>query len=322
MGIMIGKALAILKDCKGNIVGARLLIQDKGELDVKTSEIIKYKENLKLTNAIVMDTGFIRGKNQKLDVITINNSNNPIKHKIKTDAAKLLAKDHITVYHGCKDNKMKPTFGMGKANNDYGQGFYTTPDIELGKEWAYAAYTHGNQGYIHTFKDVDISGLRILDFTQLETEHWLAELLYYRNISDRNDRSMNGVPMVYMQKILKYCKLDTKDYDIIIGYRADDSYFSFAVSFVRGLIFEETLENALRAGNLGLQVFFKSRKAFERLRNCEHTVDKVDVHYYDKFYKRDRQARTLVDKLIRNNDSVRNQITIADIIKKYENGGS
>ena len=41
----------------------------------------------------------------------------------------------VMLYHGNQDAVMIPVFGQGKSNNDYGQGFYTTPDKELGKEW-------------------------------------------------------------------------------------------------------------------------------------------------------------------------------------------
>lgn len=35
------------------------------------------------------------------------------------------------LYHGNKDINMRPKYGVGKKNNDYGQGFYTTPDLKL-----------------------------------------------------------------------------------------------------------------------------------------------------------------------------------------------
>lgn len=30
--------------------------------------------------------------------------------------------------------------------------------------------------------------------------------------------------------------IDLKDYDVVIGYRADDSYFSFAESFIQNVL--------------------------------------------------------------------------------------
>ena len=40
-------------------------------------------------------------------------------------------------------------------------------------------------------------------------------------------------------------KVDYKDYDIIIGYRADDSYFSYAGDFVNGTLSFSDLSEAM-----------------------------------------------------------------------------
>lgn len=166
------------------------------------------------------------------------------------------------LYHGNKDINMQPKYGVGKKNNDYGQGFYTTPDLQLAKEWAYSGYTSGLRGYVHSYA-LDINGLNILDFTQLDSMHWLAELLVNRNIS-KVDTS--EIVVENIKKVISKYKLDTTYYDIIIGYRADDSYFSYATDFVSGLIYRETLDKALHLGKLGLQVFIKSKKGFEALK--------------------------------------------------------
>ena len=42
----------------------------------------------------------------------------------------------LTLYHGSPQKDFTPTFGLGKDEHDYGRGFYTTDDIELGREWA------------------------------------------------------------------------------------------------------------------------------------------------------------------------------------------
>lgn len=53
--------------------------------------------------------------------------------------------------------------------------------------------------------------------------------------------------------------------DMMIGYRADDSYFSFAQDFINGTISYRQLNNALHLGRLGQQFVFKSRTAFDRI---------------------------------------------------------
>lgn len=69
--------------------------------------------------------------------------------------------------------------------------------------------------------------------------------------------------------LLEKYKLDTGAHDVIIGYRADDSYFAYAEAFVSGTIYKDTLEKALRTGELGIQVFIKGERAFDMpLRSC------------------------------------------------------
>ena len=60
--------------------------------------------------------------------------------------------------------------------------------------------------------------------------------------------------------------VDYKNYDIIKGYRADDSYFSFARSFVSNEISLKQLGYAMRLGKLGEQYVLKSKKAFDTIK--------------------------------------------------------
>lgn len=71
---------------------------------------------------------------------------------------KLLNSKIITVYHGTKNDALKPLYGRGKLDCDYGQGFYTTPELKLAKEWAWSSYTAGDKGYVYTYQ-LDTTGL-------------------------------------------------------------------------------------------------------------------------------------------------------------------
>ena len=53
---------------------------------------------------------------------------------------------------------------------------------------------------------------------------------------------------------------------MIIGYRADDSYFTFAQDFVAGAISLKKLSEAMRLGKFWEQIVLKSEKAFEHIR--------------------------------------------------------
>lgn len=214
----------------------------------------------------------------------INHMPNAVEQQEMRAAANLLKQDILTLYHGSKEAELTPRYGAGRPNNDYGAGFYTTPDIELAKEWAYSSYTKGNQGYLHTFR-LQKDGLKILDLTQHDSLHWIAELLSHREINLEGREALRDIRDAFIQKY----KLNTDDYDVIIGYRADDSYFSYAVDFLQSAIYKDTLENALRYGHLGLQVFIKSEKAFAQLEKM--AVEAVPLKYARFYEERDQDAR-------------------------------
>ena len=64
---------------------------------------------------------------------------------------------------------------------------------------------------------------------------------------------------------------DYKNYDVIIGYRADDAYFSFARAFVSNEISLSQLNIAMKLKKLGLQYCLKTKKAFNNL----HFIDSI-----------------------------------------------
>ena len=218
------------------------------------------------------------------DIITKEKPTMPEQAEIGA-VKKLLSQKVLRLYHGSKDKDLKPDFAFDNANNDYGKGLYTTPEIELGREWAYSSYTHGDKGYLYTY-EIDISDLKVLDLTRLDSMHWLAELLYNRKIDLSGREALQDT----IGEIIKKYKLDTDEYDIIVGYRANDSYFTYAIDFVSGAIYRDTLETALRNGNLGIQVFIKSKKAFDLLKAVGN-AEEVDDRYATFYRNRDKEAR-------------------------------
>lgn len=209
----------------------------------------------------------------------------------------MLNSSNITLYHGNKDDSIVPRFGFGKSDNDYGTGFYTTPDKELAKEWAWSGYTKGTHGYVHSYK-YDMSGLNVLDLTKISPLHWIAELLYNRDI-DSDEPILGEDSNWRKQEIIKRYKIDTSKYDLILGYRADDSYFRYAADFVSNSLSLENLQSAMRFGLLGLQVVLKSKRAFDEILKSEHTVEEVSIEYRRRFDKRDTAARNEYNQLIK-----------------------
>lgn len=246
------------------------------------------------------------GETENRRKIINDRPNAPQRHD-QMEADKLQNSGILTLYHGNKNISMVPAFGMGEVHNDYGQGFYTTPDKELGKEWAWGTYTRGDHGFLHVYT-IDIRDLNLLDLTKLDSVHWIAELLAHRTINFEGKEVVQDT----VSRFNQLYKLPTDSYDIIIGYRADDSYFRYAEDFASGLIYKETLETALRYGYLGLQVFIKSRKAFSCLQKVG--VEEVPEIYKQKYTRRDRNARQQYE-MARTTISVRRKQTIFDLIR-------
>ncbi len=90
--------------------------------------------------------------------------------------------------------------------------------------------------------------------------------------------------------LIKNFMPDTNDYDVIIGYRADDSYFSFARAFVNNEISLNQLSYAMRLGKLGEQIVLKSEKAFDSIKFISYEVCDNTI-YYAKRKARDDAAR-------------------------------
>ena len=189
----------------------------------------------------------------------------------------------MILYHGSNYIIDKPLYGAGKKHNDYGIGFYCTENIELAKEWS---VSDNLDGYVNIY-DMDIDGLNILDINSQNYTimHWLNILI--------NNRIFDcSTPLEREAKsyITQEFNIDTDKADIIKGYRADDSYFSYARVFISGIISYEQLCKAIMLGNLGEQICLKSKKAFELIRFTGY--QKVDYNeWYPKKMSRDIYAR-------------------------------
>ena len=75
-----------------------------------------------------------------------------------------------------------------------------------------------------------------------------------------------------------------------MGYRADDSYFSFAADFLNGTISLAQLEEAMYLGKLGEQIVLKSEKSYRQIRFLDYEPVDASI-WYPKREKRDQSAR-------------------------------
>ena len=187
------------------------------------------------------------------------------------------------LYHGSNHIMEKPAYGLGELHNDYGRGFYCTRDQELAKEWACG---DDHDGIVNVYS-LKIKGLKILHLNESPycILNWLAVLTRFRSYWERN--SISSQAKAWLQE---HFFVDPSLYDIVIGYRADDSYFSFARDFVSNSISLRQLSEAMRLGRLGEQVVLISRKAFNRI--SFHSFFPADAsEYYEKRMIRDKLAR-------------------------------
>ena len=220
--------------------------------------------------------------------------------------------DLIDIYHGSVNVVEKPVFGGGKINNDNGRGFYCTEHIDLAKEWACASNT---DGYANHYQ-LDRSGLKVLNLNSSDYNilNWLAIMLENRkfNVSE-------GLPQRAKDYLLEKFRVDYRNYDIIVGYRADDSYFSYANDFVNNTLSLSDLSEAMRLGKLGEQVVLKSKKAFEALTFVE-TINAPRQEYFAKYKSRDEDARSKY-RQISSRPMAEDEIYVLDIIRNnWKNG--
>lgn len=166
---------------------------------------------------------------------------------------------NITIYHGSQQIVEVPAFGKGRKNNDFGLGFYCTESIDLAKEWAVSSLSNGFANrYSLDIEYLNILKLNSLDYTIL---NWVAILVAHRLFSIKTPVARRA-----KQYLIEHFGINVNAYDLITGYRADDSYFDYAEAFLNNTITVEQLSHAMRLGKLGEQIVIKSEFAFSKIK--------------------------------------------------------
>ena len=195
------------------------------------------------------------------------------------------------LYHGSEFIIEKPEYKKGNIHNDYGLGFYCTTNKELAKEWA---AKRSGKGFVSKYVIRD-DRLKILDLTKPpynDVLYWVSLLMHNRELSSN---LLNNYP-----RELKYLNdnylLDVNEYDIVIGYRADDSYFHFPGAFVRSEITLESLNSIFTAGDLGKQYVLISKRAFDLIKFNDY--QEVYEESQEDYYKRKNSADKIFTDLL------------------------
>ena len=191
------------------------------------------------------------------------------------------AADIVTLYHGSQKVIKKPQYGAGNPFNDYGLGFYTTKDKELAGEWA--VLNSGKDGRINEYK-LDYNALSVLRLDSQPFEVGVAVLMLCRRGEYANEVQSR------LDRFIEKYGIDISSYDVIEGWRANDSFFSYVRDFAAMALSLEKLKEAMRLGGLGTQVCLKTQMAFNQLEWLT-TSAALASRFYSSAKSRDEEAR-------------------------------
>ncbi len=217
----------------------------------------------------------------------------------------MIMSKNITLYHGSDNIIKKPIFGYGRKHNDYGLGFYCTENKELAKEWAVSSLCDG----FSNCYTLDATSLNILNLNspKYSVLNWIAILLEHRYFTIKTPIANKA-----RRYLINNFSINVNAYDVVIGYRADDSYFDYAASFVNNMITINQLDLALKLGDLGEQIVLKSEYAFSMLQFQGYETVSKDKYFIMKKARSDCANDCFMEILNKDDDG----LTIRDIMNE------
>lgn len=214
----------------------------------------------------------------------------------------------MRLFHGSPHIVQQPALALGNPRNDYGRGFYCTASLAMAKEWA---CKRNVDGFANAYALND-DGLRLLDlmgdgYTVL---NWIALLLKNRQFALKNPIAEDA-----RDYLIERFVPPVEKFDLVKGYRADDSYFSYAQSFVENGLPLGLLNRALKLGNLGEQIVLVSERAFSQL-TFEGAEPAAAAEYYPRFLDRDIKARDGYRNDVRRAKTYRDDLFVMEIMRE------
>lgn len=191
----------------------------------------------------------------------------------------------ILVYHGSDHIIHTPVYLGGRDDNDYGNGFYTTEYEDGAKSWA-ALNGDPSHSIVNKY-ELDLDGLNVLNLADFGVLAWIAEVVSNRGTSQEATEILG-------KRLVEMYKVDTSLYDIIKGYRADDSYTQVIEAFLLNQMNIAEVEKLFYKGALGNQIFLKSEKAFSQIKWLGSYETASEEEYADD----DLKARREVNKFM------------------------
>ena len=188
-----------------------------------------------------------------------------------------------------------PIKGGSDPFNDYGPSFYLTTELDNAKSWACKNNSIGvvNQYSVDNKKYHELKVLDLTNKDMYTVLNWLAILMHFRKI-DSSVIRRNKPALDWLEKYY----IDVNDYDVIKGFRADDSYFRFPLAFISGELSYDDLEEIFKLGNLGIQYAFMSQAAidlltFQKIIECDESFV---GHYYSVVTKATAQFDEILER--------------------------
>lgn len=215
----------------------------------------------------------------------------------------------MIIYHGSSEIVEVPTYGLGSDKNDYGRGFYCTKTIELAKEWACPTV---KDGFANKYElDMDDLNVLYLNKDGYNILNWIAILLDNRTFQKRSPIARQA-----SKYILEEFLPDISGYDVICGYRADDSYFSYAKDFLNNTISVGQLSRAMKLGELGEQVVLMTPKAFEKIHFMEYEIADGSIYSPRRMERDERAKKAYLDNHGADFAINRNDLFVRDILSE------
>lgn len=185
----------------------------------------------------------------------------------------------MRIYHGSKEKIVNPLVKGSDPHDDYGPSFYLTFTLNDAKMWACKNDAIGfvNEYEIDSRSFHNLKILDLTDKTKFSVLNWIAILMHFRSLKSsfikRYEQNLKWLEKYY---------IDVNEFDIVKGYRADDSYFQFPLQFISNNLSLEDLETIFKLGKLGIQYGFISERSIKLLHfvnclECETTF--LGQHY-------------------------------------------
>lgn len=162
----------------------------------------------------------------------------------------------IKVYHGSDHIIQLPQYLGGRNDNDYGNGFYTTEYEDRARSWA-TLNGRPEKAVVNVY-ELDMKKLNVLDLNEHGVLAWIAEVIANRGTNQEAAEIIGN-------RLVELYRIDAREYDVIKGYRADDSYTQVIEAFLLNQINVAEVKRLFYKGSLGNQIFLQSERAFANI---------------------------------------------------------